>query len=184
MNENMKKTALNFGLIISAVGILFSLTAYVIDEKLFVNPIATILVLVISVVLPFFAIRSYKKLNNGFASFREAFSAFILPVILSLFVNFLFNMLLHNVIDSDLSARQGAMAFEGMMDMPDEQLEATLSIMGLESMDELESEMIKKTKEGASVVGSLKSSATGFIFFCFIGLIAAAVSKKNPPEFE
>ena len=37
MNENMKKTALNFGLIISAVGILFSLTAYVIDEKLFVN---------------------------------------------------------------------------------------------------------------------------------------------------
>jgi hypothetical protein len=44
--------------------------------------------------------------------------------------------------------------------------------------------IIKKTKEGASVVGSLKSSATGFIFFCFIGLIAAAVSKKNPPEFE
>ena len=184
MNDNMKKTALNFGLIISAVGVLFTLIAYVIDEKLFVNPVATISVLVISIVLPFFAIRSYKKLNNGFASFREAFSAFILPIILSLFVNFLFNMLLHRVIDSDLSSRIGTMAFEGMMDMPDEQLEATLGFMGLESIDELESEMIKKTQEGASAIGSLKSSATGFVFFCIIGLIAAAVFKKNSPEFE
>ena len=69
MNENMKKVAINYGLLMASVGIIFTLGCYIIDESLFVNPVGSISVMIISVAIPFFAIRSYKKLNNGFATF-------------------------------------------------------------------------------------------------------------------
>tara|TARA_B100000768_G_C11111725_1_gene303571 strand:- start:43 stop:597 length:555 start_codon:yes stop_codon:yes gene_type:complete len=184
MNENMKKVAINYGLLTASVGIIFTLGCYIIDESLFVNPVGSILVLIISVVIPFFAIRSYKKLNNGFATFREAFSAYMLPVIFSLFVSLIFNLLMYNVIDSELSSRQGEMAFEAMMEMPEEQLQTTIQFMGIDSVDDLEDKIVSDAKKNVTIVGQLRSSAVGFILFAFIALIAAAVSKKNLPEFE
>ena len=184
MNENMKKVAINYGLLTASIGIVFTLGCYIIDESLFVNPFGSVSVMIISIAIPFFAIRSYKNLNNGFATFRESFSAYMLPVIFSLFVSLIFNLLMYNVIDSELSSRQGEMTFETMMEMPEEQLQTTIQFMGIDSIDDLEDEIINKAKKNMTLVGQLKSSALGFIFFAFIALIAAAVSKKNPPEFE
>ena len=76
------------------------------------------------------------------------------------------------------------MAFEAMMEMPEEQLQTTIKFMGIDSVDDLENKIISDKKKNMSLTGQLKSSAFGFIFFAFIALIAAAVSKKNPPEFE
>jgi hypothetical protein len=184
MNENMKKVAINYGLLMASVGIIFTLGCYIIDESLFVNPVGSVSVLIISLAIPFFGIRSYKKLNNGFATFRESFSAFMLPVIVSLFVSLIFNLLMYNVIDSELSSRQGEMAFEEMMEMPEEQLQTTIQFMGIDSIDDLEDKIISEGKKNMSLTGQLKSSAFNFIILAFIALIAAAVSKKNPPEFE
>lgn len=184
MNDNMKKVALNYGLLTGSVGVLYFLASYIIDESLFVNPIGSVSVIIITLVLPFFSIRAYKKLNNGFATFQEAFSAYILPVILSIFIGFIFNLFMYNVVDSDLATRQGEMAFESMMEMPEQRLQATIGFMGIDSINELEEKIIKDARENVTLVGQLKISAMGFVFFALIGLIAGAVGKKNPPEFD
>jgi hypothetical protein len=71
-----------------------------------------------------------------------------------------------------------------MLEMPEEQLQGAMKFMGVASTDELQANLLEKAEESKTVLGQLKGGGMGLVFFAILGLIVAAVTKKNRPEFD
>lgn len=183
MNESMKKTVLNYGIYAAAVTILFSTYAYVMDELLMISSWAQSLVFVISLVVLILGVRAYKKTNGGFATFKEAFTAFVLASFIATVFSFSFGQILQ-VVDGDLGERLADGMVENMRDMmPGEALENAAKFSGAEDgeayLDDLHEQIANP-----GLVGTIKQLFMSLAFYVAIGLVVAAVSKKNRPEFE
>ncbi len=76
-----KKLAIQYGIISTLLSVLYVLGIYIVDESLFTSQWGGMVVLLGTLVLFIVAVLQYKKENGGYASFREAFSAFMLPFI-------------------------------------------------------------------------------------------------------
>ena len=178
----MKKTVLNYGIYAAAVTILFSTYAYVMDELLMINSWAQSLVFVISLVVLILGVRAYKKTNGGFATFKEAFTAFVLASFIATVFSFAFGQILQ-VVDGDLGERLADGHLENMRDMPPESLEAAATWGGFKDgeayLDDQHEQMANP-----GLVGTINNLFIHLAGYVAIGLVVAAVSKKNRPEFE
>ncbi len=182
MNESMKKIVVEYGLYAAAVTILFSTYAYVMDELLMVSFWA-FLALISTVPVLILGVRAYKKTNGGFATFKEAFTAFVLASFIATVFSFAFGQILQ-VVDGDLGNRLADGMVENMRDMmPGEALENAAKFSGAEDgeayLDDLHEQIANP-----GLVGTIKQLFMSLAFYVVIGLVVAAVSKKNRPEFE
>ena len=184
MDSTTKRIAINYGLIVSAVAVGYTLISYIVNEAWLSSQAGGIFMLLAMLVIPYFGVREFKKANDGYATFREAFSAYVLPLIVSAVVGLAFNWLMHNVIDSELATRMGERVYERFAEMPEEQRKGVMAFMGAANEAELKAESIKMTVDQTSIVGMLKSTGIGIIMYAIVGLIVGAVAKKNRPEFQ
>ena len=184
MDATTKRIAINYGLLVSAVSVGYTLVTYIINEEWMSSQMGGILMLVAILVIPYFGVREFKKANEGYATFREAFSAYLLPLIVSAVVGLGFNWVLHNLIDTELAVRTGERIYERFAEMPEEQRKGVMAFMGAGNEAELKAKSIEMATEQASIMGILKSTGVGIIMYAVIGLIVAAVTKKNRPEFQ
>ncbi|TNE27210.1 MAG: DUF4199 domain-containing protein [Bacteroidetes bacterium] len=80
MDPLLKKVAVRYGGIMSAIAVLYLVIAYVVDPYYimweFVRYPLNIVLLIMSVL-------TFKKWNGGYSSFKETFSAWILPTIMT-----------------------------------------------------------------------------------------------------
>ena len=95
-----------------------------------------------------------------------------------------FNLTFYNLVDADLAARNADRQFDQMLEMPGDKLEGAMKFMGVASTEELHANLLEKAEESKTVLGQLKGGGMGLVFFAIIGLIVAAVTKKNRPEFD
>ena len=184
MTPLMKKIAVQFGIISTLVSILYVLGIYIVDESLFSSRWGGILVLLATLAIFIFAVIQYKKENGGYASFREAFSAFMLPFIFAALLGMVFNLTFYNWVDADLVSRNGERQYDMMMEMPEEQLNGAMKFMGVATTDELHTKIMEQAADSQTLMGQLKASGMAIVFFSLIALVVAAVIKKNRPEFE
>ena len=184
MDSTTKRIAINYGLVVSAVAVGYTLVAYIINEAWLSSQGGGIIMLVAILLVPYFGVRDFRKSNDGFATFREVFSVYMLPLILSTVVGLAFNWLLHQVIDPDLAARMGERVYERFAEMPEDQRKGVMTFMGAANDAEFKAESIKMTTEQVTILGMLKSSGVGIIMYAVVGLIVAAITKKNRPEFQ
>jgi uncharacterized membrane protein (DUF106 family) len=184
MDSTTKRIAINYGLIVSAIAVGYTLVTYIINEAWMSSQVGGVVMLLAILVVPYFGVREFKKANEGYATFREAFSAYVLPLIFSAVVGLGFNWLLHNVIDADLATRTGERIYEQFAEMPEEQRQGVMTFMGAGNEAELKAKSIEMATEQATFMGILKSTGVGIIMYAVIGLIVAAVTKKNRPEFQ
>ena len=180
----MKKIAIQYGILSTLVSVLYVLGIYIIDESLFSSRWGGIVVLLATLAVFVVAVLNYKKENGGYASFREAFSAFMLPFIFATLLGVVFNLAFYNVIDADLAGRNGERQFDMMMEMPEEQLNGAMKFMGVATTDELHTQIMEQAASSKTVMGQLKASGMGIVFFSVLSLVVSAVTKKNRPEFE
>lgn len=173
MNEHIKANASKFGLIIAGISVGYTLVAYLIDLKLMVNYWMGILLIVTNLVLMIVAVAQAKKKMGGFMEFKDAFTTFILTYLINGLIVTLFSIALFVYIDPEVTETLKELTIEkslSMMEkwnMPEEQMEVQMA--ALESQDSYS-------------LGSLtKSFLLGIIAFSVIGLIVAAVMKKNKP---
>lgn len=178
----MKKTVLNYGIYSAAVTILFSTYAYVMDELLMINSWAQSLVFVISLVVLILGVRAYKKTNGGFATFKEAFTAFVLASFIATVFSFAFGQILQ-VVDGDLGERLADGHLENMRDMPPESLEAAATWGGFKDGEAYLDDRHEQIAN-PGLVGTINNLFIHLAGYVAIGLVVAAVSKKNRPEFE
>ena len=105
MNQTIKSKGINFGVIYGLVLILPVLYAYAIDQTFFASYWNLGIALLAFFVHGFWVVGSLKKAQNGFASFKEAFSIFFLAnVIGALLISVSMTILIFVVIDPELQS--------------------------------------------------------------------------------
>ena len=176
MNDAVKSAASKYGPTIAGISIAYTLVAYLIDMKLMVNTWAGISLWVVNFALLIIAVRAAKKAMDGFISFKNAFTTFIMTFVISSLLSTVFNIVLFAVVDP--AAAQ---------ELQELTIETTISFM--EKLGTPESELEKQVAamEEAnqfSMGNQVKGFFMGIVFYAILGLIVAAVMKKDKPVFE
>ncbi len=184
MTPLMKKIAIQFGVLNTVITVLYVLGIYIVDEALYTSRIGGVLILLATLLVFVWAVIAFKKQNGGYATFREAFSAFILPFIVAALLGMAFNLTFYNLVDADLAARNGERQFDLMLDMPEDQLQATMKFMGASTTEELHATIMEQSLNAKSLTGQLKTTGGAIAIFALLGLVVAAITKKKRPEFE
>lgn len=173
MHPLLKKVALKYGLIMSALAVAYLLVAYLVNPYYivweFVRYPINIVLLVMSMV-------AFKKLNGGYSSFRETFSAWILPTIYTVAILGVFKFLLFWGIDSQLR-----------VDMVEynKQFQVDLAVMAGATPEQLElqAEKLEGQITEMTVVGLLQQSMFFIVVNAIFGLLfSAAFAKSNPSQ--
>ena len=164
------------GLIFGIIATVYSFGIYAIDETLFTKWWLSILLFLVSLFFFISAMVKTRKELGGFITFRESFSAFMIAAIIYLGMSTAANLLLFQVVDTELGDRvkermivQTTEWFE-KMNMPEEAIDEAITKM--EEDDQF------------GVATQLKNILYAIMFFAVIGAISAAIIKRNKPMFE
>lgn len=173
MEQNQPKTgkyALNFGLILGVISIVFSLMLYSLDMH-YQGGFAVIAVsLIITIAFIIIGMVQFKKANNGYLSFGQALKIGIGISLIGGIIVALFNQVLMNFIDPDTMTK----AFEYQR----EQLMAA----GQLTAEQIDAQL-EMGKSFATPVMQIAFGLLGSLFFGFIlSLVPALILKKSQPE--
>ncbi|MFN6090246.1 MAG: DUF4199 domain-containing protein [Cyclobacteriaceae bacterium] len=166
---------LRWGLITGGVSIVFSIVLYVIDYTLMVQLKVLFIALAIYLGLAIYGGIDYRKSIGGFISYGKAFQHGFLILAISALVATLFNVVLYNVIDTDLPQK--------LTDASIENTRAMMENFGA-SEDAIDQAVIKaeeSSKEQFTIVGQLKGYFFILIFSAIMALISALIVRKNEP---
>ena len=171
----MKDHALKSGVILGVVGILISLTAYIIDPLLMIKWWFSLSSLVLFIgLVSYFGIQ-YREMLGGFVSFKIAYIYSILTFVLAGLIGTAFSILLFQVIDPDLPQLMSEAIIEQTVEMME----------GFGANQEIIDEAIEDADPAASftVMGQIKSFGMVLIFYAVMSLITGAIIKRKVPDF-
>lgn len=170
MEENNPKTgkfALNFGLILGAVSVIFAFMLYTADMH-YQGGISIMLIsLLLSLAAVILAMVQFKKTNNGFMTFGQALKIGVGVCLIGGIIGIIFNQIMSNVIDPDMMAKA--------MEYQKNQLLETTN-MTMEQVDaQMEMGKTFSTPTMQIVFGLVFSLVIGFV----VSLIPALILKKT-----
>lgn len=170
MEENKPKTgkfALNFGLILGAVSVIFAFMLYTADMH-YQGGISVMLIsLVLSLAAVIIAMIQFKKANEGFMSFGQALKVGVGVCLIGGIIGIIFNQIMSNVIDPDMMAKA--------MEYQKNQLLETTN-MTMEQVDaQMELGKTFSTPTMQIVFGLVFSLFMGFV----LSLVPALILKKS-----
>ncbi len=175
MNNTMKQTAIKYGTYLAMVNLSYLLYAYLVDQSVFTLTWPGLILFFCGMGFGIFSVAKFKQANGGYASFKEAFSTYMLTSIVAVLIGTVFTIVLFSVIDPEFAA--------GLMDLI---LESTLEKFESSGMNDEQIDSIISRIEGSNpfgAIGQIKSAAFSIMFNAIIALIVAAAMKKNNPEF-
>lgn len=174
--QDLVKSAAKSGLTLGLIGIIITLLVYFIDAKLLANMWLGMAIIVIFLALVVIFGIAYRKQVGGFLSFKQAFLYSLVLLLVAGLIGQGFNLILFNVIDSDLTEVVTDAALETterMMEkfnVPDEEVDKAL--------ERTEAQMANQYKPG----GVVKAYFISIIIYAIISLIAGAIIKRRNPE--
>lgn len=170
MEENQPKTgkyALNFGLLLGVVSVVFAFMLYTADMHYQGGIPVMLISLALSLAALIIAMIQFKKANNGYMSFGQALKIGVGVCLIGGIIGIIFNQIMANVIDPDMMAK--AMEFQ-----KNQLLETTK--MTVEQVDaQMEMGKSFSTPTMQIVFGLIFSIVIGFV----LSLVPALVLKKN-----
>lgn len=176
MENSLKSIATNFGLYLGALLALITVIAYAIDLELLVNTWVGIFIMVAIIVFGIISVAKVKQAQNGFASFKQAFTAYFITVLIGLLISTLVSFLLFNFIDTDAADI-----------LKQKTIEKTVTMLEgfntpAEAIDQAVTEIESQNQYS---IGNILKGLFGYLMvFSIIGLIVAAAMKKSNPEAE
>lgn len=177
MEKSIQSNAINYGLYLGGLLALWTILCYAVDLALLVN--FWMFYLVIPIIVISFGVVSVaksKSLLDGFISFKEAFTSYFITIALGVFISTIVSFALFNFIDPDAAIEIKTILVEKIVNtmegfnLPAEAVSEAVSEIENQDMFSL----------GRQALGMFQS----IIFFSVIGLIVAAIMKKNNPDAE
>jgi hypothetical protein len=173
MNQVVKSNALKYGLIAAGIGVAFTVLGYAVAIDILVNFWATSSLFVLSIVLFIVGISTSKKQMGGFIAFKDAFTSYIVSYLVAGATGIVVTYLLFNVVDPSAAETLKELSIETTVNMmedwgaPEETIEQAIE---------------QAENQNPMALGSqLQAFLLSIIFHGVIGLIAAAIMKKNRP---
>ncbi|MCJ7466090.1 MAG: DUF4199 domain-containing protein [Maribacter sp.] len=171
MEENQPKTgkyALNFGLILGVISVIFGIMLYTLDMHYQRNTAVTIVGVLITVVVLFFAINQFKKNNDGFLTLSEALKVGVGAALIAAIIGVVYQYALANYIDPNfMDKAMDAQMAEAMAN------------------GKMTSEQVEQGKEMGKKffwVGYPIYLIVSVLFGLIISLVIGLIIKKNKPE--
>ncbi|PHS08385.1 MAG: DUF4199 domain-containing protein [Kordia sp.] len=172
---SIKSNAINYGLYLGGALSVYTILCYGINIELIVNFWIALLVIPIVVVsVGIISTAKSKSINQGFLSYRQAFSSYFITIAVALIIHTLINIIIFNYIDPDASIRIKEII-----------IDKTISFMEkFNTPAEAMSEAIEKinNQDTFSFAAQLRALAQSLATFSIIGLLVAALMKKNKEE--
>lgn len=174
MNQLIKSKGLNFGLVYGFTLILPILYAYVIDLNYFVSFWALGVLLLTFFVHGFWVVGSLKKAQEGFATFKEAFSVFFISNAVGFLISTIVTILIFNVIDPELQTVVKELTINTTSEF--------LQDMG--ATTEQIDESINKINEqdNYSIGAQIKGYFFTLVIASIVGLLISLIMKRNPEQ--
>ncbi|SHN13288.1 Protein of unknown function [Cyclobacterium lianum] len=167
------RAALNAGVIIGLLMLVFNFIVYFIDYSYLVAAWYGIVVLVLFFGLVIYFGIQYRKEIGGYMDFGAAFQFSFVTLIVSGLISTIGNMILYFVIDPGLPEMLVETQLENMVAMLDN-FGAGDSISG-DQIDEMRNEMANSF----TVAGQLKAFGVSIIIYAILALILGAILKKK-----
>lgn len=175
MNPNASNPGITYGLIGGLILAVLLLVLYMGGVELFLSPLAYLSYLIIIVIAVMAAIRK-RKANDGFLEFGEALKITFSVFAIAFLIQFVFNFILMNYIDTGFRDAVTQASFD--------KVEQMMRNFGA-SDQEIDTYMEKAMEEDAH---SFKNLFLGYAIWCIvffiISLIISAIVKRKKPEFE
>lgn len=163
--------ALNYGVILGLISVIFSLMLYFMDMHYQGGTMQTIVSLLIMVGAIMVGIIAYKKANEGFVSLGEALKIGLGVSLIAAIIGFGYYMLLANVLDPDLTEKSIEFQMQKMrMDNPE---------LSQEVLDQ--SKEMQKTFSAPYILAPV-IIITNLFFGFIISLIGGLIVKKSREE--
>ncbi len=177
MENQTKTSAINHGLYLGAFLSLTTVIAYAVSLDLFTKWWWGIGLLIAIIVFGIVSSMKSKSIQNGFISFKEAFSSYFIAIAIGLIISTIVSAIIFNVVDPDAAITLKQKIMDSQVEMmrnfgaPEDAI--------AETVDKLEAQ------ENMFSIGSiLQSLAFQLIGFSIVGLIVALVVKKTDPDTE
>ena len=176
MQSSTSKDLYNYGAFAGVLAIILQLGYYLfIDQFSSFGKVSGVILIVVNFIICFFSVIELKKRKEGFATFKEVFSVFMINRIINITLSLGFVVLLYFVIDTDfrdlVAEKQYERQYERLLNrnISEEQIENQLSILSNWNAKNIKVYLF--TWLGYIVVNAI------------ISLFVAAAMKKNNPEF-
>jgi len=176
MEKSLKSIATNFGLYLGILLTMATVIPYIIDIGLLTNTWLGVFILISIIVFGIISVAKAKQAQNGYASFKEAFTAYFITIALGLLISTLVSYVLFNFIDTNAAEVLKEKTIEKTVQML-ENYNSPTSIID-ETVEKLESQ------NNYSLINIAQGLVGYILMFSIIGLIVAAAMKKKNPEDE
>ena len=174
MEKSLKSIATNYGLYLGVLLALITVFAYAINIEYLTNMWVGIFILIAIIVFGIIAVAKVKQAQNGFASFKQSFTAYFITVLIGLVISTFVSFLLFNVVDTDAAEV-----------LKEKTIEKTVEMMeGFNApSDKIEETIEQIESQNQYSIGNIAKGLAGYlVFFSVVGLIVAAAMKKSNPD--
>ena len=176
MEKSLKSIATNYGLYLGVLLAVITVLAYAINIELLTSMWVGISILIAIIVFGIISVAKIKQAQNGFASFKQSFTAYFITVLIGLLISTFVSFLLFNVVDTDAAEVLKEKTIEKTVEMMEGFNAPTDKID--ETIEQIES-------QNQYSFGNIAKGLAGYlVFFSVVGLIVAAVMKKSDPDAE
>ncbi|MBT8270414.1 MAG: DUF4199 domain-containing protein [Flavobacteriaceae bacterium] len=174
MEKSIKTSALNYGLYLGLALALITVIVWAVSLDLFVQWWFSIGLFVLIVVVGLISASKSKKLLGGFISFKDAFTSYFLTIVVGTLISTVIGFIIFNVVDPESAAELN----EQILLLTKERMEQ------FGAPDEVIKEQLAKAqdKDNFALGTQLTNYAIGLVIYAIVGLIGAAIIKKNNPD--
>lgn len=177
MEKSIKSISANYGLYLGIILTLLTGIGYAVNLDLFTKIWFGLLFILVVIVLGVISVAKAKKSLGGFISFKDAFTAYFITLVVGLLIGSITSILIFVVIDPEAATELQEKIINSQVDR-------------LESFN-VPTEVIDETIEKMEAKGNMYSVGnilTSLIWqiagFSVVGLIVAAIMKKRNPDAE
>lgn len=177
MEKSFKSSAANYGLILGLILALITVFAYVFMLELFTKWWLLIVLLALIIGIGTAAAVKAKKILGGFISFKNAFTAYFIAILIGTLISTIVGIVIFNFVDPEAAKTIQEINIENSREM-------------MESFGATEADIDKAMERAAetdqySLLARLQQFVIGLVIYCVFGLIVAlAVRRKDPNAIE
>ena len=174
MEQQLKSSAINYGVYMGLTLALISVLIYVINVEYATAWWIGIIMLLLILGFGIVSTAKSKDILNGFISFKQAFSSFFITVAIGVIISAGVGILIYGIIDTEAAALLQEKGIENTVNMmerfgaPQSEIDKTIDAMSEEN--------------SFSIMNQIKAIAYQLVFYAVIGLIVAAFMKKKNPD--
>ncbi len=174
MEKSIKSVASSYGIALGLALILISVLAYVFSLSLFSAWWFGISLLVLIIVWGIVATSKAKKTTAALFTFKNAFTAYFVTILIGSFLSMVFSILLFNIIDPEAS--------KAILEATIENTRGMMESFGA-PQSEIDKAVEKMQNENSfAPLKQLQAYAFQLVFYAVIGLLVALIFREKDPN--